>query len=212
MNSEPSEIIFGLIDDYISFFESDAEKIKAMNKLRLFIHNCGPFSHEPVDCIQWVPLDAIITNDYNPNVMAIPEEKLLRHSLEIDGFTQPIVVSFESDRFTVVDGAHRFIISSKSSLLKSRLKNHLPIVVVNNKQKEKRIATTIRHNRARGEHRIASMSAIILDLSRLGWDDAKIGKELGMQPDEVLRLKQIEGLVGFFEDKEFSLAWTVSDN
>jgi ParB-like chromosome segregation protein Spo0J len=157
----------------------------------------------PVSNVVWVPTETIFANDYNPNTVAPPEMKLLKISIESDGFTQPIVVWETSAGYEVVDGFHRHLVGKQMGL------SHLPIVVINKERVEKgnRIASTIRHNRARGKHLVSGMSEIVQELSRRNWSDDKIGRELGMEPDEVLRLKQISGLAELFADKEFSQAW-----
>lgn len=158
----------------------------------------------PVSAVQWVPAEKVQANDYNPNSVAPPEMDLLELSIRNDGFTQPIVVWERDGIYEVIDGFHRHLVG------KTRLKlSHLPVVVINNDRTNKgdRIASTIRHNRARGKHKIDAMSDIVIDLSRRNWNDEKIAKELGMEPDEVLRLKQITGLAELFSDKEFSEAW-----
>jgi ParB-like chromosome segregation protein Spo0J len=158
----------------------------------------------PVSSVQWVPVELVVANDYNPNEVAPPEMKLLRTSIESDGFTQPIVVwAAEDGTFEVVDGFHRHLVGKELGL------SHLPVVVINASRSDRgdRISSTIRHNRARGKHQVGAMSDIVQELSRRNWSEKKIGKELGMDPDEVLRLKQITGLAELFSDGEFSEAW-----
>lgn len=160
----------------------------------------------PVSHVKWVPADMVQANDYNPNTVAAPEMDLLEHSIRSDHYTQPIVTWLRSDGiYEVVDGFHRHLVGRKLGL------SHLPVVVVNRDRIDKgdRIASTIRHNRARGKHRIEAMSDIVVDLARRNWSDTKIAKELGMEPDEVLRLKQITGLAELFSDEDFSEAWEV---
>ena len=165
--------------------------------------NCD-ISQHPVSNVLWIKSKYIQANDYNPNTVAKPEMELLRLSIESDGFTQPIVVwKVNEHKYEVVDGFHRHLIGKEMGF------NHLPCVVVNNDRIERsdRIAATIRHNRARGKHTIGGMSNIVVELSRRNWKDEKIAKELGMDADEVLRLKQISGLAELFSDEEFSKAW-----
>jgi len=159
--------------------------------------------NHPVSRVQWVPADKVYANDYNPNSVAPPEMELLQVSIECDGFTQPIVVWETEEGYEVIDGFHRHIVGKKMGL------SHLPVVVVNEDRTDKgdRMASTIRHNRARGKHQVGAMSEIVQDLARRNWSDQRIGKELGMSPDEVLRLKQISGLAEMFADEEFSEAW-----
>jgi ParB-like chromosome segregation protein Spo0J len=158
----------------------------------------------PVSNVQWVEAEKVQANDYNPNAVAPPEMELLEHSIRSDNFTQPIVTWLRDDGFyEVVDGFHRHLVGKKMGL------SHLPVVVVNRDRTGKgdRIAATIRHNRARGKHKVDAMSDIVVDLAKRNWSDNKIAKELGMEPDEVLRLKQITGLAELFKDEEFSAAW-----
>lgn len=157
----------------------------------------------PVSSVRWVPTESVHANDYNPNSVAPPEMRLLELSIESDGFTQPVVVWESPEGFEVVDGFHRHLVGKKMGL------THLPVVVINSERIEKqdRIASTIRHNRARGKHAVAAMSDIVQELARRNWSDKKIAKELGMDADEVLRLKQISGLAEMFADQEFSEAW-----
>lgn len=159
--------------------------------------------NHPVSFVRWVPADEVFANDYNPNAVAPPEMKLLQISIDQDGFTQPIVVWKTEKGFEVVDGFHRHLVGIKMGL------SHLPIVVINQDRSDRgdRIASTIRHNRARGKHQVEAMSDIVLELSRRNWTDQRIARELGMDPDEVLRLKQITGLAEMFADREFSEAW-----
>lgn len=209
-DSVTAEILGNMIRQYFSQVRTEKETIQALNHLRRVLHEASPFAQEPVDCVLWVKADEVVANDYNPNVMAPGEKKLLKQSLEKDGFTQPVVVSEEKNRYLVVDGFHRQVLGREAGIGK-RLKGWLPVVCINPERKgqAERIAATIRHNRARGKHQINSMSDIVRDLSRLGWSDERIGTELGMDQDEVLRLKQISGLTELFLEENFSPAWIV---
>lgn len=186
-----------------------AEKIDALNKARQALHEISPFRGEPVDCVLWVPADQVEANDYNPNTVAPPEMKLLALSIGEDGYTQPIVAWGKNDYYEVVDGFHRNRVGKENKEVRERIHGYLPITLINHDREDKgdRIAATIRHNRARGKHQVGAMSDIVLELSRRNWSDQKIGRELGMEPDEVLRLKQITGLAELFSDSEFSKAW-----
>lgn len=187
----------------------EGEKIAALNEARKALHEISPFSGEPVDCVLWVPADQVEANDYNPNTVAPPEMRLLELSIGEDGYTQPIVAWGKNDYYEVVDGFHRNRVGKECKSVRERVHGYLPITLINHDREDKgdRIAATIRHNRARGKHQVAAMSDIVLELSRRNWSDAKIGRELGMEPDEVLRLKQITGLAELFSDSEFSQAW-----
>lgn len=193
----------------------DVKKIDAINSVKVAMSGVSPFRLEPVDCTIWVPFEQVYANDYNPNAVAPPEMKLLEHSIAEDGYTQPIVTHLQEDgKLEVVDGFHRNRVGKESKIVKERVRGYLPVVVINSDRSDKgdRIAATIRHNRARGKHRIDAMSDIVADLSKRNWSPKKIGKELGMDPDEVLRLRQITGLAELFADKEFSEAWEIGSD
>jgi ParB-like chromosome segregation protein Spo0J len=184
-------------------------QVDALNHARLLMHESGPFASEPVDCVQWVKNDAVQANDYNPNSVAPPEMELLRLSISADGYTQPIVSWNREKVYEVVDGFHRHRVGKECDDVRQRVSGYLPLVVINSEREDKgdRMAATIRHNRARGKHRVDAMSEIVIDLKRRRWSDEKIGKELGMDPDEVLRLTQVSGLAELFADRDFSQAW-----
>ena len=188
---------------------SEDELITAVNTIREAIHQISPFRGEPVDFVRWVRFDNVRANDYNPNSVAPPEMELLRLSIMEDGYTQPIVTNLEEDVRVVVDGFHRNRVGRECDDVRERIKGYLPVVQIRATQndKEHRMASTIRHNRARGKHQVEAMTAIVLDLKRRNWSDTKIGKQLGMDQDEVLRLTQIGGLADAFADREFSAAW-----
>lgn len=185
------------------------DQIEMLNAIRATLHEVGPFKGEPVDYVQWIAADHITANDYNPNTVAPPEMELLKLSIEADGYTQPIVANVEDGVYVVVDGFHRNRVGREVKSIAKALHGHLPIVQIRGEQTERpdRIASTIRHNRARGKHRVEAMSDIVLELKRRNWSDEKIGRQLGMDPDEVLRLAQITGLAEMFKDREFSEAW-----
>ena len=187
------------------------QKIEAINELKQGLQKISPFTNEPVDCVQWVKEELVIANDYNPNTVAPPEMELLHVSIQEDGYTQPIVVYQHDGIYEVVDGFHRNRVGKEYKDIKERIHGYLPVTIINDDRHEKadRIASTIRHNRARGKHRVEAMSDIVIELKRRNWSDAKIGRELGMDADEVLRLTQITGLAEMFKDKDFSQAWEV---
>lgn len=184
-------------------------QIKTINRIKIELHKISPLKYEPVDCVIWENNANIIANDYNPNAVAPPEMELLRLSIDEDGYTQPIVTFDNDGKKEVVDGFHRNRVGKECKEITERLHGYLPIVIINQDRIDKgdRIASTIRHNRARGKHKIDAMSEIILDLRKRNWSDKKIAKELGMESDEVLRLAQITGLAEMFKDQEFSQAW-----
>jgi len=162
----------------------------------------------PVYNVVAVPIEKIEPNSYNPNSVAPPEMKLLYDSIKEDGYTMPIVCyySAEDDKYIIVDGFHRYRIMLDYQDIYDREKGMLPVTVID-KPIDERMASTIRHNRARGSHNVDLMSNIINELHEIGRSDAWIAKHLGMDKDEILRLKQITGLTVLFKDIEFGQAW-----
>jgi ParB-like chromosome segregation protein Spo0J len=192
----------------------DAKKIETINLLKIKLHDISPFKDEPVDCVLWVKNESVKSNDYNPNKVAPPEMELLKVSILADGFTQPIVTYPINNEYIVVDGFHRNRVGKEIEEVNKKVKGYLPVTIIRNTQEDKgdRIASTIRHNRARGKHQVQGMSNIVLELKRRNWSDNKIAKNLGMDADEILRLTQIGGLKDMFKDIDFSMAWEVSDS
>lgn len=186
------------------------QKIEQLNLLREALHSISPFKNEPVDFVRWVKNPLVHQNDYNPNSVAPPEMELLRISIDYDGYTQPIVSMSDPDgRFEVIDGFHRHRVGKECKDIHDRVYGYLPLVQIRESQTQKtdRIASTIRHNRARGKHKVEAMSDIVIELKRRNWSNERIAKELGMDADEVLRLCQITGLQEIFSDQQFSQAW-----
>lgn len=185
------------------------ERVTRLNEIKQKLHAISPFASEPVDCVLWVKSEEVAANDYNPNTVAPPEMKLLEHSISEDGYTQPIVSWKHDDFYEVVDGFHRNRVGRECADIKTRIHGYLPVTIINTSREDRgdRIAATIRHNRARGKHQVTAMSEIVLELKRRNWSDEKIGKNLGMDPDEILRLAQITGLAEMFADREFSKSW-----
>lgn len=159
----------------------------------------------PVYNVKPIPLEKIRANSYNPNAVAPPEMKLLKTSIWEDGYTMPIVCYYipEDDVYEIVDGFHRYRVMKENKAIYDREKGMMPVVVIE-KDISNRIASTIRHNRARGSHDIDLMVNIVSELTKSGMSDAWIMKHIGMDADELLRLKQISGLAELFKDKEFS--------
>lgn len=187
------------------------ERIATINDIKRALHSMSPFKNEPVDCVVWELSDNIRANDYNPNSVAPPEMKLLEHSIAEDGYTQPVVTWLNDEAREVVDGFHRTRVGKESKIVRERVHSYIPVVTINEVRHDRgdRIAATIRHNRARGKHKVDAMSDIVLELKRRNWSDEKIGNELGMDPDEVLRLCQITGLAELFANQDFSKAWEI---
>jgi len=176
-------------------------------QMEMFVQPIAFKSRKPITfpCLETrlVPISRVVSNDYNPNFVASPEMTLLEHSIEEDGLTQPVVTFYddEADIYVVVDGFHRFII------LRDKFEcSHIPVVVIE-KEITDRMASTIRHNRARGKHRVDMMSVLVEKLLKLGWEDIDIAEHLGMEAEEVLRLKQMTGYAGLFKGQGYSRAW-----
>ncbi len=161
----------------------------------------------PVYHIKAVPIEKVVANSYNPNIVAPPEMKLLEISIWEDGYTMPCVCYYlnDKDQYEIVDGYHRYMVMKTSQRIYEREKGLLPVVVIN-KDISHRMASTIRHNRARGTHSIELMSSIVSELVNSGMSDDWIRKNFGMDRDELLRLKQITGLAALFANKEFTLS------
>lgn len=205
-----NENLIKTVVNAINNYSEISDKVNFINALKIAVHEVSPFATEPVDCVLWVKNDSVTANDYNPNSVAPPEMELLRLSIANDGYTQPIVSMDNNDGTReVIDGFHRNRVGKECEDIQSRVHGYLPVVTIRESQTDlnNRIASTIRHNRARGKHRVESMSDIVVDLKRRNWSPEKIAKELGMDSDEVLRLSQISGLIEMFNDSEFSLAW-----
>jgi ParB-like chromosome segregation protein Spo0J len=203
--------ILELIPNYDNL--SIDEQIDAINEIKIALHEISPMRNEPVDCVLWVKNETVRANDYNPNSVAPPEMELLRQSIMEDGYTQPIVSFKEDENITVIDGFHRNRVGKEVPDVKERVYGRLPVVNINQWKQGRgdRMASTIRHNRARGSHSIELMSTIVSELVEMGKGDAWICKHVGMSTDELLRLKQVTGLASLFANKEFSNAWE-SDN
>ena len=162
----------------------------------------------PVYRVQAIPVEKVEANNYNPNIVAPPEMRLLELSIWEDGFTMPCVCYHDAERdvYILVDGFHRYQVLKTSKRVYEREKGLLPVVVID-RPIENRIASTIRHNRARGTHDVDLMCNIVAELSEIGKSNAWISKHLGMSADEILRLKQITGIAALFKDEEFSSSW-----
>ncbi len=182
------------------------KKVRALNRIRKALNEMSPFS-DPVDLVQWIPAENVLANDYNPNKVAPAEMELLYTSIRLDGFTQPIVAYYLGDgQYEITDGFHRNLISRKHKEIEEKMHGYLPLSVIY-KPLDERIGSTIRHNRARGTHQIRSISEIVVTLTKIGWSEEKISRNLGMELDEIIRLKQISGLKEAFQNHTFSKSW-----
>jgi len=205
------------VKEAFSFLKDMAvdDRVEFMNNVKLALHEHSPFKTEPVDCVIWVKCNSVVANDYNPNSVAPPEMELLRKSIHHDGYTQPVVTwnSTEKQMREVIDGFHRTRVCKELDDVNKRVHGYLPVVTVQNEctSQNDRMASTIRHNRARGKHSVNSMSDIVIELKKRNWSDKRIGKELGMDEDEILRLCQISGLIEVFQDDEFTKSWNIGE-
>ena len=205
MNRKISEAVNTIINE-ISCMDLEG-KVETLNEVRSCLGDVSPFKSEPCDCILWIKQDKVQANEYNPNHVAAPEMKLLYESIKSDGYTMPIVTyDLGNGKREIVDGFHRNRVGREHSDIKNRIHGYLPVSTID-KPEDERIGSTIRHNRARGTHGIRPMSDIVLELSQMGWSDSKICQKLGMDLDEVIRLKQITGLKEAFMNHEFSKSW-----
>lgn len=189
-------------------FKESADPHKFINDLRRFIHEQLSPVKQPIDNVVWVPIDQVEPNDYNPNSVAKIEMGLLYKSIKHDGYTQPIVTIYDSerDKYIIVDGFHRYFTCKNHQDILERNHGLLPIVVIQ-KDINERMAATVRHNRARGSHSITGMSSMVFKMLDNGWADNDICNHLGMEPEELLKLKHITGFSKLFADVEYQKSW-----
>tara|TARA_B100001057_G_C22719269_1_gene899042 strand:+ start:401 stop:1066 length:666 start_codon:yes stop_codon:yes gene_type:complete len=187
---------------------SEEEKINYIEHVKDLLYDLSPIQ-QPVSNIRWVSVDKVEANDYNPNSVASHEMHLLYTSILHDGYTQPVVTVYdkEKDKYVIIDGFHRYFTCKNNDDIKERNKGMLPIVVLD-KEINDRMASTVRHNRARGKHSVGGMSNMVFSMLDNGWADADICNHLGMSADELLRLKHITGFSKLFENAEYNKAWT----
>jgi ParB-like chromosome segregation protein Spo0J len=183
--------------------------LERVEQLRALLHSLSPLKGQPVDGVRWVPLEKVTPNDYNPNSVASVEMRLLYTSIHHDGYTQPCVTIWDGEKglWVIVDGFHRYYTMKTNKDIYDACLGLLPIVVLN-KGVNDRMASTVRHNRARGKHSVKGMSSMVFEMLGNGWDDAAICNHLGMSPEELLRLKHITGFSKLFQDAEYQRAWT----
>jgi len=190
-----------------SDLKSDEDKLDFIEDVKEMLHELSPIQ-QPVDRVRWVPLDDVEANDYNPNSVAGKEMKLLYTSIKHDGYTQPIVTIWdeEKQKYIIVDGFHRYFIAKQNKDISERNKGRIPIVVID-KDMNDRMAATVRHNRARGSHSVDGMANMVFSMLEKGWKDEDICNHLGMEPEELLRIKHITGFSKLFENAEYKKAW-----
>lgn len=185
---------------------------EALNAIKRTLHEESVHADMPVDLVRWVPVDQVEANDYNPNSVAKVEMGLLLKSILADGYTQPIVTVWDAERqkYVIVDGFHRYFTGKQSPELRARTGGYLPVVVID-KPINDRMASTVRHNRARGKHSVDGMANMVFKMLDEGWSDADVCNELGMEPEELLRLKHITGFSKLFADTAYNRAWVTKN-
>jgi len=189
-------------------FDKAEDKAVFINELREYLHYDLSVTKQPVDFVRWVPISEVQPNDYNPNSVAKVEMGLLYKSIKHDGYTQPIVTIWDEDvkKYIIVDGFHRYFTASQNKDISDRSNGRIPIVVIE-KDINERMAATVRHNRARGEHSVTGMSNMVFDMLENGWTEADICNHLGMEPEEMLKLKHITGFSKLFENVDYKKSW-----
>lgn len=200
-----SQEIANSLANYVKLHENP---VAALEEIRAFLHTLHPNTSMPIDNVRWIPIEQVQPNDYNPNSVAVVELQLLHTSIEHDGYTQPVVTIYDDTlgKYVIVDGFHRYFVMKNSPDIMAMCHGLLPVVVID-KGINDRMASTIRHNRARGKHSVNGMSSLVFSMLDNGWTDEAICNELGMEPEEVLRLKHITGFSKLFADREYNKSW-----
>jgi len=189
--------------------EASSDVFEFINEVREYIHDELTLNTEqPVDFVRWVPVEQVQANDYNPNSVAGTEMQLLYRSIKNDGYTQPIVTIWDDalEKYVIIDGFHRYFTCKSNADIQEWTNGKLPVVVLK-KEINERMAATVRHNRARGSHSVGGMSNMVFKMLDNGWSDEHICNHLGMDADELLRLKHITGFSKLFENAEYNRAW-----
>lgn len=197
------------IEEYVAGLDFIDKNIK-LNEVRRVVHEVSEIPH-PVGCVEFVPVDKVQANDYNPNAVAPIEMGLLYTSIKNDGYTQPTVSVYDksTDNYIIIDGFHRYFTMKTREDIQQLSSGLLPVVVLD-KDINERMAATVRHNRARGSHSVKGMSNMVFEMLKNGKTDAEICNELGMQPEELVKLKHITGYSKLYKDVEYSRAWVVN--
>lgn len=194
------------------FVDEADDEYEAVSTISDMLHDLTPVDDYPISNVQWVPLEYVEANSYNPNQVDDSSMELLYKSIKEDGYTQPVVVvedeeyEGEGRRFVIVDGFHRYITMKRHEDIRKRSNGHLPVTVIDKTMNEQR-AATVRHNRASGTHTTAGKSEVVFEMLDDGWEDEKICEELGMEPEELARLKHTSGFAKLFSDADYSQPW-----
>ena len=207
-NTDTSKVSHELEEIFSDCFDQK-DRVERMQQVSHWMHtNISPMVDQPIGNVRWVPVEKVISNDYNPNSVATREMGLLYTSIKHDGYTQPIVTIYDEDKdiYVIVDGFHRYTTMRRNADIKKNCCGYLPVVVLD-KNINDRMASTVRHNRARGKHSVGGMSSMVFEMLENGWEDSQICGELGMEADELLRLKHLTGFSKLFEDADYRQAW-----
>jgi ParB-like chromosome segregation protein Spo0J len=206
---KPLDTLLNELDELLGNEFADRAHIES--KVSAVLSRHSPFVDQPIHHVIWVHIDRVSPNDYNPNSVARTEMKLLHTSIAHDGYTQPIVTIYdpEQDKYVIVDGFHRYYTMRVNKDIYDATNGYLPLVVLD-KDINDRMASTVRHNRARGKHSIQGMSSMVFSMLDNGWADEEICNELGMEPEELLRLKHITGFSKLFKDVEYNRSWVTA--
>ena len=198
----------GVKDDILNIINKRGDKAKTIAEIRKACFEVSDYKEQPIDNVIWVPIDKVTPNDYNPNSVAKKEMQLLYISIKEDGYTQPVVTVYDSekDKYVIVDGFHRYFVCKTQKDILERNHGMLPIVVINKTMNE-RMAATVRHNRARGSHAVTGMSNLVFNMLKNGWSEVDICKELGMEKEEITKLKFVTGFSKLFDNVEWNKAW-----
>ena len=196
------------IQNQLDALQDTRAKVLYLEELRSFIHEISPQRSQPVNFVRWIPIEKVHANDYNPNSVAKNEMRLLYVSIQHDGYTQPVVTVYdeEKDQYVIVDGFHRYTTMRLNQDIADRNNGLLPVVVIE-KSINDRMASTIRHNRARGKHSVSGMANMVFQMLENGWSDEAICAELGVEADELVRLKHVTGFSKLFENVDYRRSW-----
>ena len=197
-----------LIQQQVESLTQTREKILFIEDLKAYLHELSPQKSQPVDLVRWIPIEKVHANDYNPNSVAKNEMRLLYVSISHDGYTQPVVTVYDDtkDEYVIVDGFHRYTTMRLNQDIADRNNGLLPVVVID-KSINDRMASTVRHNRARGKHSVSGMANMVFQMLENGWTDEAICAELGVEADELVRLKHVTGFSKLFENVEYRRSW-----
>lgn len=211
MGKDVEKLIDNLKDGLLAVSDEKSRQA-ALEKVRQVLSEVSLHKEQPIDNVQWIPIGRVQANDYNPNSVATNEMRLLYTSISHDGYTQPVVTIYDEsiDKYVIIDGFHRYSTMKHHKDIYDMNDGKLPCVVLN-KDINERMAATVRHNRARGKHSVNGMGNIVFNMLHNGMSDKEICNELGLEVEELLRLKHITGFSKLFDDVEYSKAWE-SDN